>query len=86
MSCDVKGCSKVPYAEVYFKSNTCGKNNAPCPFGCAHHWSYLCFRHFVIDLIINKLTNAGRGYCYVSNKETLIERLSDKLTEGELDE
>jgi hypothetical protein len=86
MTCDVKNCSKKPYVEVYFKSSTCGKNNTPCEFGCSMHWSYLCFRHFVIDLIMNRIKHSGRGYCYVSDRKTLLGRLLDRLNKGELDE
>lgn len=83
VSCDMKGkCNRKPYVEVYFHSKNCGSD---CPTG-GSHWSYLCFFHFVTDLVMNKIKRSGRGYAYVSNKKTLLGRLFDKLNKGELDE
>ena len=81
-SCDKKTirgrCNRKPYIEVYFKSKI-------CLFECNMHWSYLCFFHFVIDFVMNKLMGSGRGYCYVSYERTLLKRLRDKKDYSEED-
>ena len=71
-------CNKKPYVEVYFDSTTCGKDEMPCRYSCTKHWAYLCFRHSILDLILNRIMRSGRGYCYVSNENTLLKRLLDK--------
>jgi len=52
--------------------------NIPGSHGNNSSWSYLCFFHFVIDLVMNKLMRSGRGYCYVSYECTFLKRLRDK--------
>jgi len=65
-------CRHKPYVEVYWKSNIEDSD------GFTSHWSYLCFKHFVLDLIKKYLFRTGNGYCYLSTKKTLIGRLLDK--------
>ena len=79
-SCDKivrkKRCSKKPYVEVFWHSD---KEDS---MGFTSHWSYLCFKHFILDLIKNYIFKKGNGYCYVSDKGTLLKRLLDKKDYG----
>jgi len=72
-------CNRRPYIEVYHISSI------PSPYGNNSSWSYLCFFHFVIDFVMNKVTRSGRGYCYVSYERTLLKRLRDKKDYSEED-
>ena len=72
-------CNRRPYAEVYCIFNTYGSH------GNDSSWSYLCFFHFVIDFVMNKLMGSGRGYCYVSYERTFLKRLRDKKDYSEED-
>jgi len=77
----IKGrCNRKPYVEVYCTSNVFGSHP-----GNNSSWSYLCFFHFVIDFVMNKLMGSGRGYCYVSYERTLLKRLRDKKDYSEED-
>jgi hypothetical protein len=62
-------CRRKPYMEVFWKSDTCGENKQPCPFGCTRHWSYLCRWHYYLDRIKNFIFRGDNWYAEASEVE-----------------